>query len=123
MNQQDITKIKKDLLNELHRLEEEAGSMGHKSADGRKTEPYYVELGNKDDENAAEVALFSDNLSLEESVERQLRDVNDSLQRIESGTYGICKYCSKPIDINRLKARPTSSSCVQCKEKLSKTGA
>lgn len=123
MTAQDIAKIKEELLKELHRLQEESGALGHKSADGQKTEPHYVELGNKDDENAAEVALFSDNLSLEESVERQLRDVNDSLERIEAGTYGICKYCAQPIDINRLKARPTSSSCVQCKEKLSKTGA
>ena len=68
--------------------------------------------------NSAEVAIYSDNLSLERTLEKSLRDVNKALESLDKGTYGICKYCNEVIDINRLKARPASSSCMACKTKL-----
>ena len=67
-----------------------------------------------------EVADYVDNLSIEKTLENELRDVESALKRIENGEYGICKYCQKPIDTDRLKARPESSSCVQCKNAIKK---
>jgi len=32
--------------------------------------------------------------------------------------YGKCKYCGEDIPVKRLLARPASSACVGCKEKL-----
>lgn len=122
MDQKTLQHITEELQKEKERLEREIASLGRRSDSGNEAEVYFPQLGNKDDENAAEVALFSDNLSLEETIVRQLRDVNDTLGRIANGSYGICKYCKKPIDPNRLKARPVSSSCVHCKEQLSKRG-
>lgn len=69
-----------------------------------------------EDENAAEIAEFSDNLSVTDDIEKALRDAEDAVHRIQTGTYGMCKYCKKPIDERRLLARPTSSSCVECKK-------
>jgi len=68
-------------------------------------------------ENAAEVATFTDNLALEHTLEGTLEDVNAALSRIAKGTYGQCRYCGKEIDQRRLRARPESSSCVNCKKK------
>lgn len=78
----------------------------------------FPELGDKEDENAAEVAIYSDNLTLEQELESALRDVRGALKQISEGNYGICKYCQKPIDERRLRARPASSSCVECKKLL-----
>lgn len=78
----------------------------------------WPEYGDKEDENAAEVATFSDKLSLHRTLEETLEDVETALQRIAKGTYGICKYCKQTIDERRLRARPESSSCVSCKTKL-----
>ena len=72
----------------------------------------------KDDENAAEVATYSDRLSLEHALEKQLRDVNKALANMAKKSYGICKYCGKSIEEKRLVIRPTSSSCVACKKRL-----
>jgi DnaK suppressor protein len=47
-----------------------------------------------------------------------MRDIIESESRLAKGTYGICKYCNTPIDEQRLRARPTSSSCVACKKAL-----
>lgn len=75
----------------------------------------YANVGRSEDENAAEVTIYSDNLSLERTLEKELRDVTNALSRIEGGTYGTCRYCDKPIDEKRLLARPTSSACIACK--------
>jgi len=78
----------------------------------------YPEYGDKEDENAAEVADYISNKPIEENLEKTLRDVNKSLERIEKGNYGVCKYCTKLIEEKRLLARPTSSACVECKKTI-----
>lgn len=114
-----LEKIKLDLLEQKTKLEKELGKFTKKSqhvADDFDTE--FPEYGDKEDENAAEVAEYINNLPVEEGLEKTLRDVNKSLERIEKGKYGICKYCGKPIDEKRLMARPTSSACVDCKKTI-----
>lgn len=79
------------------------------------TFPHY---GDKEDENAQEVADYAANRSIEQDLEKTLRDVNASLDRLKNGVYGICKYCKKAIDPKRLLARPTSSACIDCKKTI-----
>jgi len=38
----------------------------------------------------------------------ELREVQAALERIESGTYGLCMKCGEPIDPQRLRALPTA---------------
>lgn len=76
----------------------------------------FENIGDKEDENAEEVATYSTNLTLERTLESSLRDVDRAMERIKSGSYGICKYCSKEISEKRLEARPSSSSCIECKK-------
>lgn len=77
----------------------------------------FVDLGEKEDENAAEVALFEKNLSLEKTLEISLYNVNRAIERIEAGDYGVCEKCSQNIDPERLKAFPSATSCMACKRK------
>lgn len=112
-------KMKAHLTAEKERLESELSSFAHRSGGSEgdfKTD--FPNLGDKEDENAAEVAEFSNNLSLEDELEKALRDVANALEALEKGTYGVCKYCSQDIDERRLVARPTSGSCIQCKKTL-----
>ncbi|MBL0175828.1 MAG: TraR/DksA C4-type zinc finger protein [Ignavibacteria bacterium] len=46
--------------------------------------------------------------------------LNDALQRIKSGNYGICVACGNLIEKGRLEAVPHASKCVSCKN-LSKS--
>jgi DnaK suppressor protein len=39
------------------------------------------------------------------------------LDRIEEGTFGICDTCGEDISIERLKARPVTTQCIDCKTK------
>ena len=113
MDKKILKSIKVTLLKMKKDLEIEIGAIAKK--DMEKTGSYksrYPNYGEKEDENATEVAVFSDRLAIEETLEKDLRDVNKALENIKKGTYGICKYCKKPIDEKRLLIRPESSSCV-----------
>jgi DnaK suppressor protein len=49
---------------------------------------------------------------LEEDAERQLREVEAALDRLEDGTYGTCAVCGKEIPEGRLEAIPWATLCV-----------
>ena len=114
-----LNEIKKVLLEERDRLKEELDKFTKKNPHVKGDyDSNYPEYGDKDDENALEVAQYTTNKPLEITLEKALRDVNKTLERIDRDDYGICKYCDKPIEEKRLLARPTSSACVSCKKTL-----
>ncbi|MFZ5390761.1 MAG: TraR/DksA family transcriptional regulator [Patescibacteria group bacterium] len=117
MNPAFIEEIKQILNQTRARLKAELDSTTLSSAD-KSDKNAWPEYGDKEDENAAEVATFSDKLSLHKALEETLEDVEAALQRLADGSYGICKHCQKEIDERRLRARPESSSCVDCKTRL-----
>jgi DnaK suppressor protein len=41
--------------------------------------------------------------------------IQEALQRLDDGEYGICEECGENIGIDRLKARPVTTLCIQCK--------
>ncbi len=43
-----------------------------------------------------------------EQVERELREIEDALRRLDDGTYGVCEACGRPIPDERLEALPTA---------------
>ncbi|MDA3810021.1 MAG: TraR/DksA C4-type zinc finger protein [Spirochaetaceae bacterium] len=51
------------------------------------------------------------------NVKLRLEKLNNALNRIEQGTYGICVRCKKEIPLGRLQAVPESLICVPCAEK------
>ena len=119
LKSETIEAIKSKLLAEKERLERELGGFTNK--DGSVAENYkskFPDFGDDEDENALEVADYSDRLSMEHVLEKQLRDVHSALARIADGTYGIDKYTGEPINEKRLLARPTSSTNVETKKKL-----
>lgn len=44
----------------------------------------------------------------------KLQSIEQALERIEQGTYGICESCEGEITPERLKAMPFTRLCVQC---------
>jgi len=59
-------------------------------------------------------------LSLNENERMRLKEVDESLDRIENGTYGVCEECGGPISLKRLEVRPVAKYCVPCLTKLEK---
>ena len=57
-------------------------------------------------------------LDLMDSERKLINEIDDALQRIEDGTYGICEGTGKPISKARLKAQPWARYCVEYAQKL-----
>jgi len=96
-------------------------SIGHRAAGSEVN--FDADFPNYDDsasleDSASEVVDYDRNLSLEKNLEDELRSVEKALKRITEGAYGQCSYCGKEIEIERLKIRPESASCVSCKNTL-----
>ncbi|MDQ2982763.1 MAG: TraR/DksA C4-type zinc finger protein [Actinomycetota bacterium] len=53
--------------------------------------------------------------TLEENSEHVLRAIDEALERIEAGTFGICSNCGKPIEPERLELLPYATLCIECK--------
>ena len=59
-------------------------------------------------------------LGLMDSERKLIVEIDDALQRIEDGTYGICQGIGKPIPKARLEAIPWTRYCVECASLLEK---
>lgn len=54
-------------------------------------------------------------LRLRGREQKLLKKIDDALDRIENGTFGLCEVCGREIDIKRLMARPVTTMCIECK--------
>ncbi|MBI2026240.1 MAG: TraR/DksA C4-type zinc finger protein [Deltaproteobacteria bacterium] len=45
-----------------------------------------------------------------------LQKIEDALDRIEQGEFGVCESCGEEIERKRLEARPVTTLCIGCKE-------
>ena len=76
----------------------------------------------KSDELSDELDLSS--VEMEQSIRVRLRNrealflkkINESLQKIQVGTFGVCDCCEEDIELSRLEVRPTANLCISCKE-------
>jgi DnaK suppressor protein len=54
-------------------------------------------------------------LCLREREQRLLKKVEEAIEKIKSGLFGVCEVCGHEIDIKRLEARPVTTMCIDCK--------
>jgi RNA polymerase-binding protein DksA len=69
-----------------------------------------ADAGTKTFEREHELSLANNSRDLLAQVER-------ALERIESGTYGVCENCGNPIGKARLEDFPRATLCVTCKQR------
>lgn len=71
-----------------------------------------------DDEHDAEGATVGFErarlAALLDHARRRVADLEAAAARAEAGKYGFCAGCGRPIDPERLAARPTTDNCVEC---------
>lgn len=114
-----IKKMEEKLKEQQKKLREELSGFAKKSS--RKEDDYdtnFPQYGEKEEENAAEVADFQDSLSLERNLEKTLAEVDQALEKIKKGNYGKCENCGKEIDEARLEAFPAALLCMDCKNEI-----
>jgi len=56
-------------------------------------------------------------LRIRDRESKLIKKIKKALARIENGTFGTCETCGEDISIERMKARPVTSQCIDCKSK------
>ena len=99
---------RKEILRNVNEFEDEALKKSRLDATGDLSSMpiHMADLGT--DNYEQEFAL-----GLMDSERKLLREIDNSLVRIEEGTYGICEGTGKPIPKARLEAQPWARYCVE----------
>ncbi len=56
-------------------------------------------------------------LRIRDREHKLIKKIKKALGRIENAAFGICEECGEDISIERLKARPVTTQCIDCKTK------
>ena len=56
-------------------------------------------------------------LLIRDRESKLIKKIKNALERIENNTFGVCEKCGEDISIARLKARPVTTYCIDCKTK------
>ncbi|MCH7492448.1 TraR/DksA C4-type zinc finger protein [Patescibacteria group bacterium] len=118
MDSNTINQFKEKLLKQKQQITKQLEGITHESKfDKDKIQAKWEERGDKEEDNAVEVAEYQDNISLERNLEINLEKIDSALGKIEDGTYGVCDSCGNKIDDARLIAYPEATLCMTCKSK------
>lgn len=71
-------------------------------------------LDSDDYEPAHHYQISEQKNSLNSYNQKLLAQIDEALEKIENGTYGMCDLCGKPIDPDRLKILPYANYCMEC---------
>jgi RNA polymerase-binding protein DksA len=119
MDKAKMAEFKTMLAEKRKEVIKQLESVGHKAENGKDNyNAEFPDYGDSMEDNAIEVADYAKNLSLEKDLEKELNSIDKAVKAIESGSYGVCKHCNEDIEIERLKIRPESNSCIKCKKAL-----
>lgn len=64
-----------------------------------------------------EVYMMEQEKGFKIKTEDTMEKIEDSLERINNGTYGICSQCNKEINEERLELIPYAKTCQECSKK------
>ncbi len=68
-----------------------------------------------DTADLANIEVNQNSLSKIGSRELKLiKKIDDSLRKMDEGSYGICEECGEPIPYKRLLVRPVAKLCIEC---------
>ncbi|MCL6471628.1 MAG: TraR/DksA C4-type zinc finger protein [Firmicutes bacterium] len=117
MDERELNAFRERLLKEKESLEEELkyinttleNSEQEWSGENSSYDNHMGDLGTNID-------MRQRDLSLSLNTQDLLNQVNRALKRIEDGTYGFCRVCGRPIEMERLKAIPYAELCIEDKK-------
>lgn len=99
------------LTGNMRKLEDEACRKGSDAAGDLSSIPLHPADMATDMQQQDMSLLFMEN----ENV--QLQDVEEALERIREDRFGLCEECDREIALDRLRAIPYASLCVDCKRR------
>ncbi|MBD3309174.1 RNA polymerase-binding protein DksA [candidate division KSB3 bacterium] len=57
-------------------------------------------------------------LRIRDRERKLIKKIDQAIDRIDEGTFGLCERCGQEISLERLQARPVTTFCIKCKTQL-----
>lgn len=108
MEQEKIEEFQKILQGQLDELVREAGKTVSEMTDEKTNFPDPTDRASLESDRNFE-------LRIRDRERKLILKIREALERIETGEFGICESCEEPIGEARLKARPVTTLCIDCK--------
>lgn len=108
MNKKELKAFKKLLEEQLDELLEDAGKTASEMADEKTNFPDPTDRASLESDRNFE-------LRIRDRERKLIGKIREALERIEEGEFGFCESCEEDIGIARLKARPVTTMCIDCK--------
>lgn len=100
--------FKKLLEQQLEELLEDAVKTASEMADEKTNFPDPTDRASLESDRNFE-------LRIRDRERKLIGKIREALQRIEDDEFGLCESCEEEIGIARLKARPVTTMCIDCK--------
>lgn len=120
MKEKHLEMFREMLIQERNKLQEEIKDLSEGEIQASLLDSSGGLSGYPDDPGNVAGDNFERGKDLEilEMLTSQLEEVQNAIEKIDSGNFGICESCGKPIPLSRLKARPFAKMCVKCRQEL-----
>jgi len=109
----ELKQIKALLQSKINELMAEAGKTVIDMAGQEEKLPDLNDRASQESELNLEIRM-------RERERKLIVKMKEAIDRIDSGTYGICDECGEPIGAKRLMARPVTTYCIECKTREEK---
>jgi DnaK suppressor protein len=112
LTEEQLEELRGALGAEKDAIEEEIAVHGKKAGDewsgsseSEGEEPDPIDAADNIEELAVNVPLVAD-------LEKRRKDIDDALEKMDGGAYGLCETCGDPIPFKRLDANAAARTCV-----------
>lgn len=115
MTKQQYSELRQRLLSDKERLENQLESREdtNKDLSLRDSTGELSAADNHPADVGTEVFERGRDLAIQETLERELEQIDAALQRMDQGEYGTCAECGREIPYERLEALPYTAYCLE----------
>ncbi|NJD89980.1 MAG: RNA polymerase-binding protein DksA [Geobacter sp.] len=108
MNQDKIEYFRQVLHDEMRNLLGEAGKTVSEMTADNVNFPDPTDRATQESDRNFE-------LRIRDRERKLINKIKEALERIDQGEFGVCELCGEEISEGRLKARPVTTLCIDCK--------
>lgn len=108
MDEQKKEEFRKILESQLNDLVREAGKTMSEMTSEKTNLPDITDLATAESDRNFE-------LRIRDRERKLIKKIREALERIDEDTFGVCEVCEEEIGEARLRARPVTTLCIDCK--------
>ena len=108
MDKTILAEFKTLLQQQIDELLQDAGKTVSEMTEGKTNFPDPTDRASLESDRNFE-------LRIRDRERKLINKIRQALERIDDSSFGLCETCEEPIGVERLRARPVTTLCIECK--------